>query len=59
MGFAMMATAEWHGELIADFVAKCRWLRESEMVSICRAAAANETSLLGDRLDMLAVANAP
>jgi hypothetical protein len=57
MGFAMMAAAEWHGELIADFAAKCRWLRESEMVRICRASAANEASLLGDRLDMLAVAN--
>ena len=55
----MMATAERHGELIADFAAKCWWLRESEVVSICRASLANETSLLGDKLDVRAVANAP
>jgi hypothetical protein len=59
MGFAMVAAAEWHGEFIADFAAKCGWLRESEMVGICGASAANETRLLGDRFDMLAVANAP
>jgi hypothetical protein len=41
MGFAMMATAERHGKLITDFATKCRWLRVSEMMSICWAAAAD------------------
>jgi hypothetical protein len=58
MDFTMMAAAERHSELIADLAAECRWLCESEMVGICRVSAANETSLLGDGLDMLAVTNA-
>ena len=59
MNLAVMPATQRNCELIADFAAKCGWLRESEVVGICRASAANETSLLGDRLDMLAVANAP
>ena len=58
MDFTMMATAERHGEFITDPAAKCRWLCESQMVGICRASAANETSLFGDGFDMFAVANA-
>jgi len=55
----MMAAAERHSELIADLAAKCWRLRESEMVGVCRASAANKASLFGDRFDMLAVSNAP
>jgi hypothetical protein len=54
----MMAATERHSELIADLAAKCWRLRESEMVGICRASAADETSLLGDGFNMLPVANA-
>ena len=58
MDFTMMAVAERHSELIADLAAKCRWLRESKMMGVCRASTVNETILFGDRFDMLAVTNA-
>jgi hypothetical protein len=58
MNFSMMAATERHSKLIAGLAAKSRMLCEPEMVGICRASTANETSLLGDGFDMFAVANA-
>ena len=53
----MMATAQGNSELIADLAAKRPWLRKSQMMSIRRAAAADETRLLGNQLNVIPVAN--
>ena len=53
----MMSSTERDSELIADLAAECRRLRKAQMVGIGRAAAADQTRLLGNRFDMLPVAN--
>ena len=57
MDLAMMAAAERHGELIADLAAKRSMLGEAQMMGIGRPAATNQTGLLGDKPDVVAVAN--
>lgn len=58
MDFAMMSAAQRDRELVADLAAKGRRLREPQMVSIGRTPTAHEAGLLGNRFDVLAVANA-
>jgi hypothetical protein len=57
MDLAMMAAAERDRELIADLAAKRSMLGEAQMMGIGRPAATNQTGLLGDKSDVLAVAN--
>jgi hypothetical protein len=59
MNLAVMAPAQRYGELITDLAAKRRRLRKSQMVSISRTSAADQTWLFGNCFDMLAVANPP
>src|ERR1700679_4133489 len=59
MNLAMMATAQWYGEFIAHLAAE-RWaLREAQVVSVRWQAAADQTRLLGNEPDVIAVANPP
>ena len=53
----MMASAQRHGELIADLAPKCAALRESEVVGVGRLSTANETGISCDKFDVIAVAN--
>ena len=54
----MMAAAQRHGELIADFAPECAVLREAQMMGICWPAAANQTGLFGHKPHMIPVTNA-
>ena len=44
----MVAATEWDRELIADLAAECAGLGKSEVVGVRGLAAAHETRLLGD-----------
>jgi hypothetical protein len=59
VNLAMVTSTQWNGELVADLAPKCPALRESEMMGVCRQAAANETRMPGNEFDMMLVANAP
>jgi hypothetical protein len=56
---ATMTTTQGDRELIADFAAKRPCLRKSQVMSVCRAAAADETRLLGNQSNVLPIANPP
>ena len=58
MGLTVMAAAQRHGELIADFAAQCAVLREARLVGVCRPAPANQAGLFGHKPHMIPVANA-
>ena len=58
MDLTVMAAAQRHGELIADFAPECAVLHETQMMRICWPAAANETGLFGHKPHMIPVANA-
>ena len=58
MHLAMMTAAERDREFIADFSAQSRGLCKTEVMGIGGAAAANQTRLLGDRFDVVPIANA-
>ena len=45
MHLPMMAAAEWHGELVADFNPQRPRLRKSQMVGVGRLTTADETGL--------------
>ena len=57
MDLTMVSPAERHGELIADLAAKRPVLGKAQMMGIGWRAAANQTRLLGDKPDVLAVAD--
>ena len=59
MGLAMVTSTQWHGELVADLAPECPALREAKMVSIGRLPPANQTRMLGDKLDVIPVTNPP
>ena len=58
MNFAVMTAAERNYEFIADLAAECPALGEPEMMRIRRPPAADETRMLGDGSDMIAVTQA-
>ena len=49
MQFAMMATAQRHGEFVADLEAKSAGLGEAQMVGVAGLPAADHAGLLGDK----------
>jgi hypothetical protein len=55
---AVVAPTERHSELIAHLAAECRRLCKSEMMGIRRMPATDQTSLLGDKFDVIAVTSA-
>ena len=57
MDLAMVASAEGHGELIADFTAERWYLRKPQMMRVCRASAADQAWLFGDGFDVLPIAD--
>ena len=57
MDLAIVPPAQRDGELVSDLAVQGPVLRKAQMVSICRTPAADQASLLGNRLDMLPVAN--
>jgi hypothetical protein len=54
---AMMPSAQWNCELIADLATECSALCEAQVMRIRGLATANQASLFGHMSDMLAVAN--
>jgi len=58
MHLTVMSSAEWDSKLIADFATKRRGLRKSQVMGIGRTPAAEQTSHLGYRFDVLSIANA-
>jgi hypothetical protein len=50
---------QWHREFVAHLTAERPALREAQVVGVRRPPAANQTSLLGDRFDVIAVAPCP
>src|ERR1700691_3807144 len=59
VNLAMMATAQWHREFVADLAAEGSALREAYVVSVRWLPAANQTRLLRNEPDVLAVADPP
>ena|SRR6516164_7893853 len=59
MHLAMMTTAEWDRELIANLSAQRRGLCKPEMMRIGGTPAANQAWLFGDCFHMLSVADPP
>jgi hypothetical protein len=57
MHLPMMAAAERDRELIAGFATECPRLRRSQVVSIGWTTAIDQACVLGDRFDVIAVAN--
>ena len=58
MELAMVPATKRNRELVADFAAKGAFLREAQMVSVRRCAAAHQTSIAHHRADVLAITNA-
>jgi hypothetical protein len=50
MEFTVVGTAEWHGELIADFAPERPALREFKMMCVRRATAAGQARLSAHEL---------
>ncbi len=59
MDFAMMPPAQWHCEFVTHLAAKRSRLSEAQMVGVRRPPAADQARLLGNKPDMVAVANSP
>lgn len=57
MHLAMVSSTQWNGVLIADLAPEGPTLGKSEVVGICGSATANETRVLGNRFDVIAVTN--
>ena len=58
MDLAVMAAAQWHGELITHLAAKCAVLREAQLMGIRGPPTANQTRLFGHKLDVNLVTKA-
>ena len=54
---AIVSSTQWYGVLIADLAPEGPTLGKSEVVGICGSATANETRVLGNRFDVIAVTN--
>ena len=59
MNLTMVSATERDRELVADLAAERRRLGKAQMMGIGGAAAADEARLLGYRLDVVTVADAP
>ena len=59
MQLAVMATAERHGELVADLAAERPALGKAQVMGVGRFTAADQTSLLRHKAHMVAIADAP
>ena len=57
--FAVMSTAERHGELVADLAAERPALRKAQVMGVGRFTAADQTRLLRHKAHMVAIADAP
>ncbi len=55
----MMGGAEGHRPLVADLAAQGAWLGKSQVMSMARGTATDETGLCGDNAEMRLVAYAP
>jgi hypothetical protein len=56
---AMMTATQGDREFITHFAAKRPRLRKLQMMSVCRAAAADQTRLIGNQSNVIPVANPP
>ena len=57
MDLAVIAPAKRDGELVADLATRGPALGELQVIGVRRPSAANQARMLGDRLDVLAVAD--
>ena len=57
--FAMVTSAQGDSEFVADLPPERSALREAKVMSIRGSPAADQTRMCGDKLDMIAVTNAP
>ena len=57
--FAVMATAERHGELVADLAAERPALGKAQVMGVAGFAAADQAGLLGHKAHVVAIADAP
>ena len=55
---AVMDTAHWDGELVADFATERAWLGKAKMVGVCGRTAAHQAGLGGDEFAVVLVAQA-
>ena len=58
MNLTMMASTERDGELVADLAAECPVLRKAQVMGIRRLATTDQARVLGDKLNVRAVAGA-
>ena len=58
MELAMMPATKWDCELVADFATKRALLREAQMVSIRRCAAADQAAIARYRAHVFPITNA-
>jgi hypothetical protein len=59
MQLAMVAPTQRNRELVADLSSHCPALGKPKVMGVRRAPSADQAGLLGDRADVIAVANAP
>ncbi len=57
MDLAMVSTAQWNGVLVANLSSERTALGKSEVVGIRESATTNQTGVLGNRFDVIAVTN--
>src|SRR5580698_6198842 len=57
--FAVMSTAERHGELVADLATERPALGKAHMMGVAGVTAADQAGLLRHKVHMLAIADAP
>jgi hypothetical protein len=58
MDLTVVSATERDSKFVADLAAKCRWLREPQVMGVGRPATTDQTGLPGNRFDMPPVANA-
>ena len=58
VNLAMVPPTQRHRELVTDLAPESRRLREAQMVSVCGASSTDETGLLGNVPDVIAVSDA-
>jgi hypothetical protein len=57
MEIAVVTSTEWDREFIADFASERTALGKAQVVRVTRQPAADQTGLLGDKPDVIAVAH--
>ena len=59
MNFAVVATAERDGELVADLTPQGAWLRKPKMMGVRRPSSADQARAPSDIFNVLTIPNSP